>query len=220
VQVAGAGITRPVELHRPRGVFREESVEDDDVEVEVGVERGAEAVREGDRADAGVFGSAGGVLQEEGADGAEQDAQHGAVEGGIVRQERAQALRQREDPLAHGQGRQDVIVEVGGDLHPAAGVAGGADAAPLAGEGDEAFGAAVAAASAGEAMGEDAAGEIGAEVVLDPGGYGVTDRFGVGEEGLEVVLDDGVERGGRGLPAPIDGTRARDGTDGATRTPR
>jgi hypothetical protein len=42
----------------------------------------------------------------------------------------------------------------------------------------------------------------------------------VGEEGLEVVLDDGVERGGRGLASPIDGTGARDATDGATRTPR
>jgi hypothetical protein len=35
-----------------------------------------------------------------------------------------------------------------------------------------------------------------------------------------VVLDDGVERGVRGLASPIDGTRARDGTDGATRMPR
>jgi hypothetical protein len=62
--------------------------------------------------------------------------------------------------------------------------------------------------------------QVHAEVVLDPVGDGVTDRFGVGEEGLEVVLDDRVERGGRGLPAPIDGTRSRDATDGATRTPR
>jgi hypothetical protein len=68
-------------------------------------------------------------------------------------------------------------------------------------------------------MGEDAAGEIGAEVVLDPVGDGVSDRFVVDEEGLEVVLDDRVERGGRGLAAPIDGTRAGDGTGGTSRTP-
>jgi hypothetical protein len=60
----GSQVTRPVELPRPRGVFREEAVEDDDVKVEVRVARGAESVRGGDRADAAVYGSAVGVLQE------------------------------------------------------------------------------------------------------------------------------------------------------------
>jgi hypothetical protein len=69
-------------------------------------------------------------------------------------------------------------------------------------------------------MGEDAAGEIGAEVILDPVGDRVTEGFGAGEEGLEVVLDDGVERGGRGLAPPIDGTGAGDGHEGMPRTLR
>ena len=42
-----------------------------------------------------------------------------------------------------------------------------AHAAPLAGEGDEEFVAALPATCAGEAMGEDAAGEIAAELALD-----------------------------------------------------
>jgi len=49
----------------------------------------------------------------------------------------AQPLGHREHPLAHRQGREDVIDQVGGGLRHAPGVARGADAAPLAGEGHQ-----------------------------------------------------------------------------------
>jgi hypothetical protein len=67
------------------------------------------------------------------------------------------------------------------------------------------------AADAGEAVGEDAAAEVGAEVLLDPlrdaGAIGVG-RGGVGEEGLEVVLDERVEGRGGGITAAVDGGEA------------
>jgi hypothetical protein len=87
-----------------------------------------------------------------------------------------------------------VVGEVGGDLHHAAGVARGADAAALAGEGHQPLGGARVAADAGEPVGEDAAAQVGAEVVLDPARYAVAvgvGRGAVGEEGLEVVPDSG-----------------------------
>jgi hypothetical protein len=100
----------------------------------------------------------------------------------------------------------DAIHRVG--LGYAPGIAGGADAAPLAGEGDEALGGAGVATHAGEAMGQDAAAQVGAEVVLDPAGHALAAGVGFGgvsQEGLEVVLDEGVERRVGGLAPAVDG---------------
>jgi hypothetical protein len=93
---------------------------------------------------------------EGGANGAEQGAEHVAGEARVVGQEGSDPLRQREHPLADGHRRQDVVGVVGGHLDHAAGAAGGADAAALAGEGDKALGGAGVAAEAGEAVGQDA----------------------------------------------------------------
>jgi HSP20 family molecular chaperone IbpA len=60
-------------------------------------------------------------------------------------------------------------------------------------------------------VGENAAAEVGAEVVLDPlrdaVAFGVG-RGGLGEEGLEVVPDERVEGCGRGIAAAVDGGQA------------
>jgi hypothetical protein len=64
------------------------------------------------------------------------------------------------------------------------------------GDGDEALGGARVAADAGEAVGEDAAAEVGAKVVLHPARYAIAvgvGRGGVGEESLQAVLDEGEE---------------------------
>ena len=127
-----------------------------------------EVAQEGDGAElrVGTGGRTG--APERGAAGAQQDAEHGAGEVRVVGQEGADPRRQGEHPLADGQRRQDVVGEVGGHLHHAACVAGRADAAALAGEGDPPLGGTRVAADAGEAVGEDAAPEVGAEVVLHP----------------------------------------------------
>jgi hypothetical protein len=68
------------------------------MEVEVWVEGGAEAVEEGDGADPGVGSSAGAAAAQCGADGAEQDLEHGAGEGRVVMEEGT-------DPLGDGAAR-------------------------------------------------------------------------------------------------------------------
>jgi len=120
----------------------------------------------------------------------------------------AKPLWDGQHPLPHGQVGQDVIGQVGGELRHAAGVARGADPAALAGERDQALVAAGVTARAGEAVGEDAAAEVGAEVLLHPVRHGVAHGVGfgrMGEEGLDVVLDDGVQGARRRMPRPVDG---------------
>ena len=71
-----------------------------------------------------------------------------------------------------------------------AGITGGADAAALAGEGDQ---------------------EVGTEVSLHPARHALAVGIRLGgfsQDGLEGVLDDGVERRGRGVAAPVDGGEA------------
>ncbi len=70
--------------------------------------------------------------------------------------------------------------------------------------------AAVVTSGSGKSVGEDAAAEVGPEVPLDPDRNAVAERVGLcglGEEGLEVMLDDGVERRGGGLARAVDGPR-------------
>ena len=122
----------------------------------------------------------------------------GAGKRGIAREKGADPLGQGEHPLAQGERGQDGVGEVGGDFDHAAGIAGGADAAALAGEGDEALGGAGVAADARETVGENAAAEVGPEVALDVGPGARAQGIllgGGGEKRLQVVLEDGVEGG-------------------------
>ena len=93
--------------------------------------------------------------------------QRQGLDGRIVLQVIAQALRHREHPLAHRQARQDVVGEMRSGLDHAPGVAGRAHAPALAGVGDEKVVAAFAAAGAGKTVGEDAAFEVAAKFALD-----------------------------------------------------
>ncbi len=219
LDVSGAEVTRRVESDGAVVILSEEPVEDDDVEVEVGVQRRTESVQERDGAELGLGRGARTALAEEGPDRPQEDAEHPSGERGIAGQEGPQPLRQREDPLAHRQRRQDLVAQMGGDLDRAARVAGGADAATLAGEGDQAFGATACAAGAGEPVGQDHAAEVGAEVVLDPSRDRIGERVGAaraGEEALQMMLDDGVKHGGGGLTPAVNGSgggRRRCGTE-------
>jgi hypothetical protein len=158
-------------------------------------------VQEGDRPELGVSGRAGTGGPEGRTNGAQEDPQDGACDVRVVVEVGAQALGQGQHPLTDGEVGQDVVGEMGGHLGHTPGVAGGADAAALAGEGDQAFMAAVVTTGSGEPVREDAAAEVGPEVLLNPGGDAVAQGLRLGglrHEGLEVMLDDGVKRGGRG----------------------
>jgi len=72
-----------------------------------------------------------------GLDRAQEDMQDGAERPRLALQEIAQPLGHREDPLAHRKPREDMIDQMRGGLRHAPGVAGRANAAPLAGEGHQ-----------------------------------------------------------------------------------
>ena len=129
-----------------------------------------------------------------GADGAQQNADHGAGEPGVVRKERPDPLRQGEYPLAGGQRRQDVVGDWAATSTMRRALQEGQTPRPLAGEGDEALGGAGVSADAGEAVGQDAAAQVGEEVVFDPAGHALAAGIGfggLGKEGLEGVLYEG-----------------------------
>jgi hypothetical protein len=77
----------------------------------------------------------------------------------------------------------------------------------LAREGDGAIVAACIAVDAKESVGEDAALEIAADLAFDEAGDGRPHRSCAGEEGLELVADDLMEKGLLGLVTfvPVDG---------------
>lgn len=133
------------------------------------------------------------------ADGTEECARDLAEKGGIAGQREAQVPRQAQDPLADRHRREYALGEVSGDLvHPTA-AAGGAEAAALAGEGDQEVGLASAALEADEAEGGVAAAEERAELVLDMAGESAAAVLvpETREEGGEVGPDEMV-KGRRG----------------------
>jgi len=82
-------------------------------------------------------------------------------------EEEPRPLGKRHDPLAYRHLREHVFDQVGGGPgHPSCG-ARRAQAATLAGEGDQEVVAAGAAAGAGEAAGQDPALEVTAQLALD-----------------------------------------------------
>jgi hypothetical protein len=97
------------------------------------------------------------------------DAGRGAGKGGFAWGRKGRIRFGRESTRWRSGGGQHVIGELGRHLHHAPGVTGRADAATFAREGHEALGGARVGADPGEAVGEDAAAEVGAEVVLDTG---------------------------------------------------
>jgi hypothetical protein len=126
----------------------------------------------------------------------DEDASERAGDVGPERGELTELEREREHPLSHGDGGEDAIDEVRGGVRPAASSAARADAAALATEGDEEIPTAVVAMESQEAVGEEAAGEVIAERLLDVARQ--TARVvlaGMIEEGLEIVADDRVEDG-------------------------
>ena len=171
------------------------AVERERVEVQVQVQCRAEALEEGDGAallgaQAPVSPHAPPQLCEE---RAEKRAKHLARELRVVRAAVAKWIGEREHPLPDRHHGKDAIDEMrSGVGHPAA-ATGRAEAAPLAREGHEAIVAAVVAVQAKKAVGEDAAAQEGAEIVLDEVRRGALASPRPGEEGLDLLADDAVQ---------------------------
>jgi hypothetical protein len=107
----------------------------------------------------------------------------------------AQAIRPRQDPLAHRYLWPDLVDQIAGALGHPSPPAARTEAAPLAREGHEALEGAVGAPKPGEAMGEDSAREELAELLLDEAGQAmsVAPVGGFPPEGLQMFADDGME---------------------------
>jgi hypothetical protein len=166
----------------------EDAVDNNQVEVEVWVQGRAEAVQEADGAGLGLGGRTGTCVAKRGPDRAQEDPEDGTRDVGIVMQERPEAFGDREDPLPDGEVGQHVIREMRCELGHTTGVAGGTDAPALAGKRDQALVAEVLAAGAGKPVGEDAAPQVGSEVLLHPPGHAAAqgiDLRGPGQEGLQ-----------------------------------
>jgi site-specific DNA recombinase len=130
---------------------------DQAVEVNVAIERRAEAVHEGDGSEAGAGRRAGAGSPQRRFDGPQVNPQHGADRLGPVAQEPAHSLGHREHPLAHGHARQHAVGQRGRRLDHAPRVAAGAQAPRAAGKRHQEVEPAARAAHAGEAVGQDAA---------------------------------------------------------------
>jgi hypothetical protein len=131
------------------------------VEVDVFIEAGAESVNEGDGTDVQAclvhMGRTGAVGLQSLCDHPQKDAQHHAQHRSVALHEVPQPLGHGEHPLAHRQAGEDVVAQVCRRLHHPPRGARGADSPAFAGEGYKVVVPTVAAASAGKAMGKDAA---------------------------------------------------------------
>ena len=101
----------------------EHPVEDAAVVVQVAIERGTETVDEAHRPEACPCRGPGTASAQMGLDHPQEDMQHGCDCLWLPFQVPAQALGHRQHPLAHRQGREDVIDQVGGGLGHTPGVA-------------------------------------------------------------------------------------------------
>jgi len=143
-----------------RALARVDAVQHQRVEVEVQVESPAESLSEDHRARTAA-GSAGclGALAQPAEDCADEDAAHRTAQSGIEGQQEADAVGERQHPLAHADFGQHRVHEVRRRIrHPPAG-ARGTEAAAFARESDQLVLAALRATQARESVGKDAASE-------------------------------------------------------------
>jgi len=173
-----------------------------------------------DRAAVGLLGLLGlqpGPIDQGTRDGAVYDLQHRRHQLGLRRQQQAQRNRQRQNPVAHRDTRDDMVDQVGRRLGHAPGSARRTKPPALAAEGDQLVVAAVAAAQPQEAMRQDAVFEKGVELARDEFRQ-VGDGRGLSllEEGGGVLLHQAVQRGLLRAVAfvvdwglPVDGLHAR-----------
>ena len=116
-------------------------------------------------------------------------------------------MRQAQHPLTNRHIREDMIGEMRCAFRHAATAAPRTEAAALAREGDESIEAAGRAAKAREAAGQTAAAEEVAKLLLHEAreALAVAQRRRLRAESLEMVSDDPVQDGGRGIARRVGG---------------
>ncbi len=125
----------------------------------------------------------------------DEDVEDGAAEAMVPGEPVAHAVGEAQHPLADGDVGQHAIHQASGALGHAAAAATRAEAAALAGEGDQPLERARVAPEAGEPVGEDAAGQELAELLLHELGQASAHAAAgcLTQKGLQVGADHGVE---------------------------
>jgi hypothetical protein len=137
---------------------------------------------------------------------AREDAAHGGAHSRARGEQEADAERKRDHPLAHGRVGQHVVDEVRGGVGHTPAAAGGAEAAAFASKRDELIAHAARAVHAREAVGEQAALEVAAQLALDEARQAVARIGSTGalEKGLEVGEQRLMQHAALGLAATTD----------------
>ena len=171
------------------------------MEVGVEVQRGTEALDEGDRPGPGATGDGeSGPHEEVGGDGSIDHAQDLAQYLRLGGEQEPQGIGEGEHPLANRLCRKDMIGQVSRGLDHPAGATGRAEAAALAGERHQVLVAAGVALDAQKAVLEPAALQVVVELLLDERGQRATVGLELSEKLRVVRLDDPVEVSGHSRP--------------------
>ena len=186
------------------------------VEVDVQIQRPAEALDDDHRAPARVTdASLTRPVTQEPQDRAHGHGHHFPTRVMVPGQHVSHSVWEREHPLAHGDVGEHMIDEVLGALgHPAT-AAARTDRSGLARKRDQPVGATGATAKAGEAPREPPTAQEVAKLLLDEPGHPLAVALvpRLREERLEVIADDCVEHAPVGLARLVDGRRRSHGVD-------
>jgi hypothetical protein len=131
----------------------------------------------------------------------QEGAQHLTRESGIPGAAVTQGIRQRENPLPHGDFWEYAVDEMSGGVCHAASTARRAEPPTAAREGEQAVVAAAVAVQAQEAVGQHSAFEVGAQLSLYEARHRRAPLACAREEALEMFSDDFVEQRLLGLAA-------------------
>ena len=167
-------------------VAGEYAVADEGMNVPIECEGRVEALDERDGSAAGVLAAAWGAKDDAvvarvpslpSEDDAETECEDLCGQFGIAREVIANASRECDDVLSNGDKGDNAVDEVSGGIVHASCGAGGAQTAALAGECDQDLGLAVVAFYAGEALFEEAAIEVAAQLAIDVRRQATAGRF-------------------------------------------
>jgi hypothetical protein len=184
------------ELRRLVNAAPVHAVQDQAVKVNVQVGGRAKALSQSDRTAVSLVGLQTSLTEQVPRDDAVNHLQHKRHQLGLCCQQQAQRDGQRQHPLAHRHMGDDVVDQEGRRLCHAPRAARRARPAPFPAEGHQLVVDAVAIAQVQEAVGQDAAFEERAELVLDElrqVGRGLS--LSLREEGRRVLLHQAVQRG-------------------------
>jgi hypothetical protein len=191
------------------------------MEMDIEVQRAAKTLDESDRPRACAADTLpAGAQTVSGKDGAQGEVERPSDQLRVAREEESRPARQRKDPLARRDAREDAVDQVSGrPLHPPR-RARWANSAALTRECDERLVATRGAAHAGEAVDENATAQIALELRDDEPrqAAAVIASFRLGEEGVQVLADGLVQEGLLRLAAAValDGPERPLGLSGST----